>query len=47
MINNNPEDIRECLDRFKENGLLPQLFVEPVFDESSSFQQYEPVVAVN
>jgi len=44
MARQEPLDVRENLDRFKENGLLPQHFAEPLEDESSSFQHFEPVV---
>ena len=43
MINQEPNDVRENLEMFKEHGLLPQHFAEPMLDESSSFQQFEPV----
>ena len=45
MVLQEPNDVRENLEMFKEHGLLPQHFAEPVFDESSSFQQFEPVAA--
>lgn len=48
MINKGPEDIRVCLDRIKEHGLLPQHFADPVFEDSSSYlQNLEPFVAVS
>ena len=44
MARQNPDDVRDSLDLFKQNGLLPQHFEEPIDDESSSFQHFEPVV---
>jgi len=36
--------LRVNLERLKEHGLLPQHFADPVYDESSSFQNFEPVI---
>ena len=47
MARQNPPDVRVNLDNFKMHGLLPTHFAEPAYDESSSFQHFEPVVVAN
>ena len=44
MSKREPDDLRVNLDRLKEHGLLPYHYAEPLYDESSSFQHFEPVV---
>ena len=45
MVKQKPTDVRGRLDTFKDAGLLPQHFADPIYDESSSLNQYfEPVV---
>ena len=47
MARQDPEDVRDKLDLLKQHDLLPQHFDEPIDDESSSFQHFEPVVVAS